>query len=55
MPDLMRKSLTSDPVSPILTEAHLQALDRRLAIILESIRQCSLRRPIEDILIDDGF
>lgn len=36
----MRQSLASDPLSPVLWELHLTALDRRVEIILEAIRSC---------------
>lgn len=36
----MRESLRSDPLSPILWEPHLTALDRRVEIILETVRSC---------------
>lgn len=36
----MRQSLASDPLSPVLWEPHLSALDRRVEIILEAIRSC---------------
>ena len=38
--DAMRASLAKDPISPILSDAHLKALDRRLVIILNTIRSC---------------
>lgn len=38
--DAMRRSMGKDPVSPILWEPHLVALDRRIEIILKGIRDC---------------
>ncbi|KAF8793075.1 Extracellular serine/threonine protein kinase like protein [Argiope bruennichi] len=37
---LMRCSLHQDPLTPVLSNAHLEALDRRLEIILHTIRSC---------------
>lgn len=36
----MRESLAKDPVAPVLWEPHLEALDRRITIILKAIRDC---------------
>jgi len=52
--DVIRRSLQTDVLDVVLTEAHLTALDRRLAIILEEIYQCVLRNPDEAVIIDDG-
>ncbi|XP_056384189.1 extracellular serine/threonine protein kinase FAM20C-like isoform X2 [Hyla sarda] len=38
--DVMRESLSMDPLTPVLSEAHLLALDRRLDIILNVVREC---------------
>lgn len=38
--EAMRSSLSVDPVNPVLWEPHLIALDRRLNIILQVIREC---------------
>ncbi|XP_031624802.1 extracellular serine/threonine protein CG31145-like [Contarinia nasturtii] len=48
---LMRESLASDPIAanaPVLIEPHLEALDRRVDIILRTYREC-----IENNLVDD--
>ncbi|XP_017143813.1 extracellular serine/threonine protein CG31145 isoform X1 [Drosophila miranda] len=42
---LMNESLSNDPVSPVLWQPHLDALDRRTGIILQSIRDCIKRNP----------
>ncbi|XP_059526100.1 pseudokinase FAM20A isoform X3 [Myotis daubentonii] len=38
--DVMRESLLEDQLSPILTEPHLLALDRRLQVILRTVEGC---------------
>ncbi|KAH9516956.1 Golgi casein kinase, C-terminal, Fam20, variant 2 [Dermatophagoides farinae] len=53
--ELMNKSLNMDPVSPILTIDHLLALDRRLPIILNVVRECTRKRPFQDVIISDGY
>ena len=37
---LLEESLQVDPVSPILTSGHLQALDRRLVQVLKTVARC---------------
>ncbi|KAK0173041.1 hypothetical protein PV328_006295 [Microctonus aethiopoides] len=36
----MRQSLAKDPVAPVLWEPHLTALDRRVSLILQAVRDC---------------
>jgi len=57
-------SLSHDPLDPILWEPHLTALDRRVHLILKTIRQCVQQRKsnmasgepaVDEIIIDDGF
>lgn len=51
----MRKSLLRDPLYPIVTEPHLEALDRRVHLVLEIVRECiSERSPEEVIIVDDA-
>uniref|UniRef100_A0A8C0W3A3 FAM20 C-terminal domain-containing protein n=1 Tax=Castor canadensis TaxID=51338 RepID=A0A8C0W3A3_CASCN len=38
--DVMRESLLEDQLTPVLTEPHLLALDRRLQIILQTVKGC---------------
>uniref|UniRef100_F6VRT0 FAM20 C-terminal domain-containing protein n=2 Tax=Monodelphis domestica TaxID=13616 RepID=F6VRT0_MONDO len=38
--DVMRESLLEDQLSPVLTEPHLLALDRRLQVILKTVEKC---------------
>lgn len=51
--DLMRSSLNRDPLAPILNEKHLLALDRRIAIILDTIRECTQYRNSNKIIFFD--
>jgi hypothetical protein len=47
----MRQSLKSDPVDPVLSDANLQALDRRVFLILSTIRECLSTKPPDQVLI----
>lgn len=49
----MKASLDKDPISPILTDKHLAALDRRLRIILEAIRTCIEERSPQEVIFVD--
>ncbi|XP_064478492.1 extracellular serine/threonine protein CG31145-like [Ornithodoros turicata] len=51
--EVMRESLKGDPVDPVLTEPHLLALDRRLRIVLEVIRECISERTAEEVIVWD--
>lgn len=47
---LMRESMASDPAAPILWEAHLKALDRRVDTLLNVFRECIELNTVEDVL-----
>ncbi|CAH3903655.1 unnamed protein product [Pieris brassicae] len=51
---VLRESMRLDPVSPILWEPHLAALDRRLVIVLDAIRKCveKAENPLQNELND---
>ncbi|XP_062341127.1 extracellular serine/threonine protein kinase FAM20C-like isoform X2 [Osmerus eperlanus] len=52
--DVMRESLSQDPlvtVAPLLSEQHLQALDRRLATVLQIVHTCQNHH--DDVLYND--
>lgn len=51
--DIMRESLAEDPVAPVLLEQHLLALDRRVAKVLESVRQCLMANKPDLVFLDD--
>jgi extracellular serine/threonine protein kinase FAM20C len=36
----MRDAMAGDPIAPVLWEPHLEALDRRVVIVLQGIRDC---------------
>ncbi|XP_007421709.1 pseudokinase FAM20A [Python bivittatus] len=60
--DIMRESLLQDRLAPVLTEAHLLALDRRLQIILKTVEKCieafgedtvvAVAKPLEPMAFD---
>lgn len=47
----MRDSLANDPIAPVLWEPHLEALDRRVDIILKGVRDCIRKNSVEDVVI----
>lgn len=47
---VLNESLTSDPLAPILTKLHLQAMDRRLEKVLEFGRLCISRHGEHKVL-----
>ncbi|CAD7084351.1 unnamed protein product [Hermetia illucens] len=51
--DLLRESMQSDPLNPILWEPHLNALDRRVKIILQAIRECVKKNPGDEVAIGE--
>ncbi|KAK6643413.1 hypothetical protein RUM43_004918 [Polyplax serrata] len=51
--EAMRESMMADPVTPILWEPHLKALDRRTRIILQGIRDCVNKSDANEVIVDD--
>ncbi|XP_072129108.1 extracellular serine/threonine protein kinase FAM20C-like [Mobula birostris] len=51
--DVMRESLRSDRLSPILTEPHLSALNRRLLTVLETARSCIRQQGELSVVVND--
>lgn len=51
--DVMRESLARDPLSPILTELHLQALDRRLERVVKSVSRCVKKLGEAKVVVTD--
>ncbi|GCC25223.1 pseudokinase FAM20A [Chiloscyllium punctatum] len=51
--DVMRESLLHDALSPVLTEPHLLALDRRLQAVLKAVQKCLQQHGFDDVIKDD--
>lgn len=55
----VEESMSNDPIAPVLTQAHLKALDRRLVIALKVLRDCIVKRGedtcsiFRQVVIDD--
>ncbi|XP_069793812.1 glycosaminoglycan xylosylkinase isoform X2 [Narcine bancroftii] len=49
----MRTAMSHDPISPILTDAHLEAMDRRLMSVIATIKQCIEQFGTETVLVED--
>lgn len=51
--DVMRESLAKDPIAPVLWEPHLEALDRRIVIILQGVRDCLKKNKEQDVIVSN--
>lgn len=49
----MEKSMSADPIAPVLWPPHLEALDRRLITVLQSIRDCIKRKGAQNVLLPE--
>lgn len=47
----MSDAMSVDPISPVLWEPHLVALDRRVGIILQAVRDCLKKNSKEEVII----
>ncbi|KAL2736438.1 extracellular serine/threonine protein [Vespula maculifrons] len=47
----MKQSMAKDPVAPVLWEPHLIALDRRIGMILQAIRECVNREDSDQLVV----
>lgn len=47
---LMKESMDTDPVMPVLLEPHHAALDRRVSIILSTVQSCIKKRSVHDVI-----
>ena len=50
---VMKTIMEREPIAPVLAEAHYQAMDRRLAYIIETVHQCMERFEESDVLVSD--
>ncbi|XP_029801631.1 extracellular serine/threonine protein kinase FAM20C [Suricata suricatta] len=50
---LMAESLREDRVAPVLYQPHLEALDRRLRIVLQAVRDCVEKDGLHSVVEDD--
>ena len=52
----MDESLQNDPLYPILLPSHLAAFDRRVGIILQTVREClDSVKDYSAVFEDDGY
>ncbi len=55
MSEVLREILAGDPIAPILTELHYNAMDRRIDKILEVVQGCISTYGEDEVLVDDGY
>ena len=51
--ELLDRSMRRDPLWPILTPAHLKAIDRRLGIITSAVQKCIEQYGRETVIVDN--
>ncbi|KAF2360275.1 FAM20 C-terminal [Trinorchestia longiramus] len=51
----LRRSLSTDPLTPVLWEPHLEAVDRRLALVLQAVRLCVEKAEDPSTVVIDDF
>ncbi|XP_035685479.1 glycosaminoglycan xylosylkinase-like [Branchiostoma floridae] len=51
---LLQKSLSHDPIAPILSDAHLAAMDRRLLTTIDMVQGCIDENGRDNVLVDDS-
>ena len=47
--------MANDAIAPVLIKKQLEAVDRRVNIILKTIINCIKENGIREVVIDDGF
>ena len=54
--NVLKTILSDDPISPILTDAHFEAMQRRLETIILTINNCIQQKQVKStVLIDDQY
>ena len=51
--EVLKSVLDQDPISPVLTDLHIQAIDRRLKYVLEVVQDCIQKLGTERVLLCD--
>ena len=51
--ELLDRSMRRDPLWPILTPAHLKAIDRRLAIVINAVVKCIEQHGRDTVIVDN--
>ena len=52
--EVLKTTLSQDPIAPVITDLHLQAIDRRLKYILDVIKDCIQKSGTEKVLLSDS-
>ena len=51
--EILQESMISEPLAPILSQKHLDAIDRRLIKIVERIKDCFSQKGERNVLVAD--
>ena len=52
--EVLKSILDQDPISPVLTDLHLEALDRRLKYVIDVIKGCIERMGSQNVLFENS-
>lgn len=48
-----KSAMAHDPISPVLSDAHLDALEQRLRSVLATVKQCTDQFGLDTVLVED--
>lgn len=49
----LKSAMAHDPISPVLSEPHLDAVDQRLLSVLATVKQCTDQFGMDTVLVED--
>ena len=52
--EVLKSVLSQDPIAPVLTDLHLQAIDRRLKYVIGVIKDCIGMMGSHNVLMNDS-
>ena len=51
--EVLKESMSTEPLAPILTQKHFDAIDRRLKMIVKQVNECIKKHGEKIVVVDD--